>query len=251
MLRVVTRHVKGCGERSEVYPCPQRQRKKCPLWVKGKLNGKPIRVSLKTTNWQVAVVALRDIEANGRIERFETRVTVAAAVERFIADAQDRELREASIKKLRVLLTREPDRTEGTDCFSPSLLTFARLRRIDFLQEFTTDHLHEFRQEWKDPGISKLKKSERLKAFFRFAHESGWIPTNPARTLRPPKACSPGVKPLTGDELARIVNACTDDRLKTFLLVLRYTGLAIGDAVQLHPGLLEGRHLTLRRTKTG
>ena len=251
MLRVVTRHLKTCGEKSEAHPCPPRQRKKCPLWVKGILNGKPIRVSLKTTNWQVGTLRLAEIETTGRVDNVEKTITVSAAVEKFIADAQYRELREASIKKLRVLLTREPVRVDGADCFSPSLIAFAQLRRIYFLRDITPDHLHEFRQQWKDAGLSKLKKSERLKAFFRFAHESGWIPTNPARTLRPPKASSPGVKSLTGDELARIMNACSDDRLKTFLLVLRYSGLAIADAVQLHPGRLEGSHLVLRRTKTG
>lgn len=54
MLRIIPRHVEGCGESSEAKPCPPRQHLRCPLWVKGTLNGKLVRRSLQTTNWQVA-----------------------------------------------------------------------------------------------------------------------------------------------------------------------------------------------------
>ncbi len=47
------------------------------------------------------------------------------------------------------------------------------------------------------------------------------------------------------------MDSCQDERLKTFMLVMRFSGLAIGDAVQLRPDRLDGEHLTLRRTKTG
>ena len=101
------------------------------------------------------------------------------------------------------------------------------------------------------PRGKQIQKSERLKAFFRYAHEAGWIPTNPARHLKPPKANSPGVVAFTAEELNSIMTACQDERLKTFVLVMRYSGLAIGDAVQLRPDRLDAGHLTLRRTKTG
>jgi integrase len=154
------------------------------------------------------------------------------------------------LKKFKVLLTREPNPGERPGQISPSIVMFARARRMEFLKEFTPDDVASFRQQWIDIGLSKLKKSERLKAFFRFAHESGWIPTNPARSLRPPKAANPGVVAFTAEELVRIIDACTDERLKTFMLVMRFSGLAIGDAVQLRPDRLDGEHLTLRRTKT-
>jgi integrase len=127
---------------------------------------------------------------------------------------------------------------------------FAKQRRIDCLKDFTPDYVSDFRQQWKDTGLSKLKKSERLKAFFLFAHESGWTPTNPARSLKPPKATKPNVVAFSADEPDIIINACDDDRLKTFVLVMRFSGLAIGDAVQLKPDRLDGEHLTIRRTKT-
>ena len=171
------------------------------------------------------------METSGSVEPNAPRITVEDAVLRFLKDAQDRELRPASLKKFRVLLSRKASPTEQPDRFSPSLIMFAATRGYEFLNEFTPDTVMEFRQVWKDRGLSKVKKSERLKSFFRYAHDVGWLTTNPARSLKPPKTNDPGVLPFSRDQVERIMNTCADERLKTFLLVLRYSGLAIGDAV--------------------
>jgi integrase len=251
MLRIIPRHLKGCGEDSESKPCPSKQRRKCPLWVKGNLNGKLVRRSLGTTNWQIAAQRIAEIEAAGSVQSPRAPITVAEAAAKFLSEAESRELRDATLKKFRVLLTREPKPGEPSGQFSPSILMFARSRRIEFLRDFRPDDVADFRQLWQDKGLSKLKKTERLKAFFRSAHESGWIPTNPARSLKPPKGANPGVIAFSAEELSRIMDACSDERLKTFMLVMRFSGLAIGDAIQLRPDRLLGDHLTLRRTKTG
>ncbi len=191
MLRIVPRHLRGCGEDSESKPCPSKQRRKYPLWVKGSLNGKLVRRSLGTTNWQIAVQRIAEIEAAGSVQPTRAPITVAEAAARFLSEAESRELRDSTLKKFRVLLTRNPSPGEPSAQFSPSIVMFANSRKIEFLKDWTPDDVSDFRQCWKDVGLSKLKKSERLKAFFRSAHESGWIPTNPARSLRPPKVQIP------------------------------------------------------------
>lgn len=221
------------------------------MWVKGYLNGKLVRRSLQTTNWQIAAQRVAAIEMNGSPEPTVPQITVGQAVERFLNDAKDRELRPATLKKFRVLLSRQAAPDEEPNRFSPSLIMFAVSHRIEFLKEFTPDRLMEFRQSWKDRGISKLKKSERLKSFFSYARDVGWLSANPARSLKPPKINDPGVVPFSRDQVERIMAACTDERLKTFLLVMRFSGLAIADAVQLTPDRVQGDHLILRRTKTG
>jgi integrase len=251
MLRIVPRHLKGCGQDSESKPCPSKQRRKCPLWVKGHLDGKLIRRSLGTANWQIAAQRVAEIEAVGSVQPTRAPLTVAEAAAKFLTEAASRELRDSTLKKFRVLLTREPVPGEPSNHFSPSLVMFAKVRGIELLKGFGPDEVADFRQAWKDTGLSKLKKSERLKAFFRFAHDAGWTPTNPARNLRPPKAAIPGVVAFTAEELAGIIAACEDERLKNFILVMRYSGLAIADAVQLRPDRLDDQHLTIRRTKTG
>jgi integrase len=250
MLRVVPRHLRGCGESSESKLCPRKQSRKFPLWVKRHLNGKLIRRSLGTANWQRAAQRVAEIEAAGTVAAIRTPISVAEAAEKFLKEAECRELRPSTLRKFRVLLTRESQSGETADRFSPSLVIYATAKGIGSLGDFTPDHVMEFRQCWKDGGLSKLKKSERLKTFFRYAQESGWIPNNPARGIKPPKVNPPGVVAFTAEELHRIMEACRDERLKTFMLVMRFTGLAIADAVQLTPDRIQGQHLTLRRTKT-
>jgi len=49
----------------------------------------------------------------------------------------------------------------------------------------------------------------------------------------------------------RLIAACENNEcLRTFLLVMRYSGLATVDVVRLTPDRLEGNHLRLRRMKT-
>jgi hypothetical protein len=86
MLRIVPRHLKDCGETSESKPCPPKQRRKCPLWVKGFLNGKLVRRSLGTTNWQVAVLRVAEIESVGSAQPKREPITVADATARFLIE---------------------------------------------------------------------------------------------------------------------------------------------------------------------
>lgn len=219
--------------------------------MKGHWNDKLIRRSLNTTNWQIASQKVAQIEAAGSVEALADPIPIAEATANFLRELEARELREATLRKFRVLLSRMPEPSETVDRFSPSLVRYASEHNLVGLHELTPDHLANFRQQWKDRGLSKLKKSERLKMFFRYAHDCGWIGKNPAAKLKAPKITVSGVVAFSNDELAKIMQSCKDERLKTFLLVLRYSGLAIADAVQLTADRLEGDHLILRRTKTG
>src|SRR5260370_22133575 len=57
------------------------------------------------------------------------------------------------------------------------------------------------------------------------------------------ESANPGVVAFSAEELSRIMDSCQDERLKTFMLVMRFSGLAIGDAVQFRPARLDGEHL--------
>ena len=137
MLRIVPRHLMGCGEDSESKPCPPKQRRKCPLWVKGNLNGKLIRLSLGTTNWQIAAQRVAEIEAAGSVRPTKTSITVQEAAAKFLSESEARELREATLKKFKVLLTTEPNPAAISDPFSPSLIMYTKLRHIDYLTTAT------------------------------------------------------------------------------------------------------------------
>jgi hypothetical protein len=53
-----------------------------------------------------------------------------------------------------------------------------------------------------------LKKLERLRAFFGFACESGWIAGNPAKKIKNPKVTDPPTMPFTQEEMVQILAAC-------------------------------------------
>ena len=91
-----------------------------------------------------------------------------------------------------------------------------------------------------------------LRAFFNFAVRSAWLPESPAAGLRPPKEDALPTLPLEQAEVQAMLRAARDYPKESALLItLRWTGLAIGDAVMLRKDAIRNRSLSLRRAKTG
>jgi integrase len=96
--------------------------------------------------------------------------------------------------------------------------------------------------------------------FFYFCQRNKWIADNPATGLSRIKADIRPAMPFTPDEFTRIVQACEKFgktemqrlRLRAFVWLLRWSGLAIRDAVTLErAALTDDDRLILRRAKTG
>jgi len=124
--------------------------------------------------------------------------------------------------------------------------------------EFDVDWVRRFRASWPNKNIAARKKLEALRAFFRFVHESGWIPTNPASRLKPPKITEPPTAPLLKGDVDSILKACDTYpdranaiRLRALVLLLRYSGLRIRDAITLPRNRVQGDKLFLFTAKTG
>jgi integrase len=112
-----------------------------------------------------------------------------------------------------------------------------------------------------------LKKLEYLRAFFRFAHECKWIDENPARNLESPRVTQRPTMPFTPEQMTEILaasekhgNRCRGGkyrgsenvrRIRAFVLLLRHSGLRIGDAVTLKRSRITGDKLFLYTAKTG
>jgi hypothetical protein len=105
-----------------------------------------------------------------------------------LSECQAGNLSEATISKYRVLLEKQ-------------LTPFAEKKALRFVDEFTIELLREFRHSWKDAPLAASKKGERLRAFFRFSHDSGYIKLNPATHLRPPKVKPNEKQPFENDEI--------------------------------------------------
>jgi integrase/recombinase XerD len=241
MLTIYRRHRKTC---KQGHDGRRYRRCFCPIWVDGLLNGAEIRKSLRTRDWQAAHQIVRQWEAEGRREEAPKPILVKEACDKFISDAEARGLREPTLYKYRLLFRQFQD--------------FASEYGLPSMVHFDVDWVRRFRASWPNKNIAARKKLEALKAFFRFVHESGWIPTNPATRLKPPKITEPPTAPLDKEQVDSILKACDGYpdkanavRLRALVLLLRYSGLRIRDAVTLPRHRVQGDKLFLFTAKTG
>jgi integrase/recombinase XerD len=251
MLRLYRRHQRHCPH----LPKGRKHlRCQCPLWVDGRLKGRRIHKSLCTTDWQKAQQIVRAWEVEGGLlplqPRAPERITLEQAWARFLADLVARNLHPSTARKYRLL--------------SRQISEYADQYRLRFLDQFDFPALAEFRATWKESPLTRSKKLERLRSFFLFAHESNWINENPARKLKGPKLVLRPTLPFTDQEMVRILGALdpyieqTDSRgkenarrLRALVLVLRYSGMRMGDVVRLTADQVNGNKLLLHTQKTG
>jgi len=197
-------------------------------------------------------------------------VLIETACEDFLQNARARGLKDSTIYKYRLLLAcrekpaDEPQTRKQTRKRSPSLQEFARDRGLRFLPELDLPSLRKFRASCANENFSAQKKLESLRTFFRFAQANGWITENAAAKLERQTVRRPQVLPYTRDEMVSILAACnryTDNygrtgqenarRLRALVLLLRYSGLRISDAVGLERERIAGGKLLLYTAKTG
>jgi site-specific recombinase XerD len=210
-----------------------------------------VRRSLKTISWEDAERRLAALKESPGFT-FQQPKTIAEAVAIYLSDASaGQKLTEETLRKKRNVLN--------------PLVSFCRDKGKLYLKQITFEDLTEFRATWKDQALSASKKLERLRGFFRFCVNAHWVKESPASNLKRPKIQPTPTMPFTRDQMSALFSACErypDNygrtgqtnalRLRTLLLVLRYTGLRIRDAIQLDESKVEGSRIFLRKQqKTG
>jgi integrase len=178
--------------------------------------------------------------------------SIAGAVDKFFEDAKARQLQPATVAK-------------QTNLLKSRLQPWCANKGLRLLKQLDVDALREFRATWEDGPLSAYKNLERLRSFFAFCQQAGWISQNPAKALKPPKLPerSSKVKVFADDELDKIVAACDEypqrnawghdnrARVKALVLTLRYSGMRIGDVVGLQKSHLKGDKVFLNTQKSG
>ncbi|HXN23346.1 MAG TPA: tyrosine-type recombinase/integrase [Candidatus Dormibacteraeota bacterium] len=177
-------------------------------------------------------------------------MTIEQAKTEFLADAEARKLKNSTIDRHRILFRQ--------------LEQFAKTEGMRYLKELDTQTLRRFRTSWKDGDLAGLKKLERLRTFFRFARENGWVADNPALAIKGPRVTLKPTLPFSQDEMIRILAAATKKiesvhverrnkarRVRALVLLLRYSGLRISDAVGCSVERLQGGKIWLYTQKTG
>jgi len=249
MLALYRRHLNICPHRAKGR---EYKRCKCPIWVDGTHFGMDVRKSLKTASWEEAEYRLDEMKKKPAFT-FDQPKAVQEAVDAFLSDASaGQKLSADTLRKKRNVLK--------------ALENFCNEKGKPYLQQISFEDLTEFRTSWKDNALSASKKLERLRGFFTFCLASEWIKTNPAAKLKRPKVPPSATLPFTREQMSQLLRACEEYpdnygrtgqtnalRLRTFLLVLRYTGLRIQDAVMLDESKVDamGRIFLRRQQKTG
>jgi integrase/recombinase XerD len=220
--------------------------------VDGFVGQQEIRKALGTRDWQEAQKTIREWEAlrEQPAHEEEEPITAEQAGSEFLADAEARGLKDKTVYKYRLLFRQ--------------LMEFSGDQGIRFLKELNPASLRKFRASWKDQNLAAQKKLERLRSFFRFAMQNGWISVNPASEIKSPKVTVRPTLPFSRDEMMRILAAIAEwiekcqapgkanaRRLRALVLVLRYSGLRIGDAVCCSVDRLGNGKLRLYTQKTG
>ena len=248
MLTIYRRHKKGCEHRNAGR---KYRRCRCPIWVDGFAAGSEVRKSLGLVDWQKAQDKVRQWESQeAEPTPAPEPTTIQLAGERFLADAEAQKLKDSTISKYRLLFKQ--------------LGEFARKRGLRYVKELDLVMIGEFRTGWKDGPRSSAKKLERLRGFLRFAQDRDWIVKNPALSLKSPRVTLCPTMPFASEEMLRILAAVDKYRakfpsrgkenalrLRGLVLLLRFAGLRIGDAVSLSVDRLSGDRLFLYTQKTG
>jgi hypothetical protein len=286
LLSVFTRHATSCRF-SRDRAC---RRCNCPKWVGGQVNGYYFRQSAKTRQWAEAEEVRVKLEealikgqppfglamADGlaprpiptpanpppsasrtevpepRVPKPRPRVTVAQAVEAYLADAVSRSVETSTLKKLETI-------------FRKQFLVWTGVEGIEYLDELELDTLLNFRNTWEDGPLAKQKKQSRVIGFFWACVRRRYLTENPAVGLGKIKVVQIPTDYFPPDEFERIIAAtyirrgdrgggdvkANQTRLRTMTLLMRWSGLRIRDAVTLERHRLNGDSLLLYQAKTG
>ncbi|MFZ0885824.1 MAG: hypothetical protein WAN14_20645 [Candidatus Acidiferrales bacterium] len=192
---------------------------------------------------------VREWEVEDRVTSNE-RKTIDDAWRDFLADLDGRHLHPSTTRKYKLL--------------NRQMKSFAESHGFQFLDELDLHALGQFRAIWKDGPRSNAKKLERLRSFLRFAQKRKWVLENHAADLKAPKVTLRPTMPYTQDEMKRILAAAHEyedempshakenaRRIRALVLLLRFSGLRISDAINLSIEQVTGSRLFLYTQKTG
>src|SRR5277367_6436205 len=192
-LTLYRRHKKTCANFGKARRDLQRKCN-CMFWAGGVLAGREVRLSLVTRDSKKASQIVHEMDAKELLPERGAAVTVADAWTSLLADLEARKLSNQTIRKYKLL--------------QRQMKAYGEERGLTILGQFDLDVLSKFRATWKDGPRTASKKLERLRAFFRFAHDRQWVESNPATRIKLPKVSIRPTMPLTHEEMVKILTVC-------------------------------------------
>jgi integrase len=241
MLTLYRRHTEACPHKEKGR---RWTRCNCPWWIDGTIRGREVRQSARTRKRDEAERELARLR--GDLPE-EMGVTIPGAVESWLRDLEARGLTTSSMK----LYRRTAKRWESF-CADKGIRELRQVRQADVAEHW---------QAWRLASLTAGKALERLSAFFGFTVARGWLSRNPMEGMKRPKVVQTPTLPYSRSDWAKLLAGCDTlthttakaraKQARCLLLVMRYTGLRISDAVGLREGDIQGDMVPVRQEKTG
>jgi len=259
-----TRHSPECPKKDN----PQWKRCTCRKSLYIYEDGKVVYKSAKTRSWEQAekfaqrerdlrdpvklelakIAAKQEEEKRLEAERAASRITIADALNRWLASHKRQAVNSLRVYKVMTKRINE----------------WAKLEGFKYLSDVTPDSLDKWRGEWDGKAELKLNRMgqtsqsifvARLRGFFSWAFKLDLIDKNPAKALAPIPPSDPNTLPLTQEQFKSLLDATAKHpngtALKAIFLVMRWTGLRIGDVLELRKSDILKHRVVVVTQKTG
>lgn len=227
----------------------------CPIYIEGKLGAKFHRNAVGTRSMTRARRLVVEAEERGSWDQPKEaagRVETQYVIDSFLASlgsSSGANLAKPTMAKYRTLMRRL-----GAFCEQNSLV---------FFEEIKYTNLENFRATWKLSPITTALFISKLRVFWKYAIKHEWTYHNLAAKLELPLNYRYMERmPFTDAEMdlileaARIIKvgssrqAVTNFELETLILLMRYSGMGIADAVLLQQSEIKGDEIRYYRKKT-
>ena len=254
--RTATVYVRHSDDCKDAAQGPQHRKCNCRKWLLlyDGATKEQTKAAAKTRSWSEAENA-----ANTWIDQFDpikAELTELTAVKA----AQAVKIEDAVAAYLKDMIARLGD--NGTVKRNRGLLEIklnawlaVQPNRPQLISEVTPTHLMDWRASWKfGSDLTAAIGFDAVKTFFKFCVGQGWIALSPAANIKRPKIKRGNRTATFSDEqyAAILAAAHGNQRLETFLELLRWSGMAIIDGVLFDRKMLgDDGVLRFARRKSG
>jgi integrase/recombinase XerD len=210
------------------------------MWVEGTLEREYMRKSLHTQSWERARGILDEWEKTGKPEARQAAVSLSDAAIAYVADLKDRDLS---------LATTVRKREEWIQRF----VAWSRSISVLNVNELDENCLSNYFASKRLAASSKALERVWFTSFFGFCKRKGWVQSdNPVKSLGKLKVRQKPTDYLEPDQFDQLLAACDQPELRALVLLLRWSGLRVTDALTLDRSRIDadGR-LFLYQSKTG
>ena len=225
--------------------CPHLHKKReydrcnCPLWTDGVLNGERYHRTLHTRDWKQAARIVAELEGGALLPV----KPIHEAIKSWEAAQKDRFLKPETTRKCKRLMAQLLSWCKENGCREMGKLG------LQELQEFRRSRAHL-------KARTNIVELQTLRTFFGFCEAMNWIRGNPTKLISAPKVPTSEVVPFTPMEMTAIMWACNEvktdyaqKRTLAMVLLMRHTGLRVGDVLMLRRDRIKDGRIMLYTQK--